>query len=425
MPFSRALWGVAGVALLLRLVFVWWAPAGLVSDADFYHGHARALAAGNGYTNADGSPAILWMPGWPAFLAALYSLFGESVRVAQVANALLGAATAACVCALGARLVDRRTGLWAGWIWALWPGVLFYVAVLFTETLFTAMFSGVLLLVVVAAQSGSRAWLAAAALGLAATVWVRSEPVAFLPVIALFFARTWGAWRPALLATAALAAVVALLVSPWTLRNWNAFGRLIPTSANAGTVFYEGNHAGAPGGNDLPAMLEFRARFAHLPLGVGDVERGAAGWREGLAFIRDHPGEALRIGFRKLWVTYASDDRAPVLIRGFEGPRRILDSHYIPLRGYIPESTMLALQGVANAWWYAVLLLAAFGAWTTRAWPPASRALVLGALATWVAIHFVMIGGARFHVPEAPLLALLAASGVRAGLDAVLAKPGE
>ena len=39
------------------------------------------------------------MPGWPAFLAALYALFGESVRVAQVANALLGAGTDVVICA--------------------------------------------------------------------------------------------------------------------------------------------------------------------------------------------------------------------------------------------------------------------------------------------------------------------------------------
>lgn len=425
MPFGRAVLGVAGVALVLRVAFVWWAPAGLVSDADFYHGHALALMNGNGYTNADGSPAILWMPGWPAFLAALYSTFGVSVRAAQLANALLGAATAALVCALGARLFDRRTGLAAGAVYAVWPGVLFYVAVLFSETLFTALFTATLLLVVIAGQSGRIAWLAAAAGMLAVSVWVRSEPVAFLPVFAWFLARARGSWRRGALEAGLLAAVLVVGIAPWTLRNARAFGRFIPTSANSGTVFYEGNHAGAPGGNDLPAMLEFRARFAHLPLGPGDVERGAAGWREGLAFVVGQPGEALVIGLRKLWVTYRSDDRAPVLIRGFEGPRRILESHYVPLRGYMPESTMLWMQRVANAFWYGVIALACAGAWRAPHWRPETRVLLLGALGTWVAIHFLLIGGARFHVPEAPLLALLAGGGLRALLHAVVAQPVE
>ncbi len=51
--------------------------------------------------------------------------------------------------------------------------------------------------------------------------------------------------------------------------------------------------------------------------------------------------------------------------------------------------------------------------------------LVFGVLGTWVAIHFALIGGARFHVPETPLLALLAGGGLVAGLDAVLSKPVE
>ena len=43
MPNGRAVLWVAGVALALRVAFVFWAPAGLVSDADYYHGHALAL----------------------------------------------------------------------------------------------------------------------------------------------------------------------------------------------------------------------------------------------------------------------------------------------------------------------------------------------------------------------------------------------
>lgn len=425
MPDGRAVLWVAGVALALRVAFVFWAPAGLVSDADFYHGHALALLNGNGYTNADGSLAVLWMPGWPAFLAALYSVFGPLVRAAQLANALLGAGTAALVYLLGVRLFDRRTALVAGALYAVWPGVVFYVAVLFSETLFTAMFTSAILLTVIAAQTGRAAWLAAAALALALTLWVRSEPIAFLPVFAWFLARARGSWRRGALEAGLLAAVMLAGVAPWTLRNARAFGQFVPTSANGGAVFYEGNHAGAPGGNDLPFSLEFRARFAHLPLGEGDVARGAAGWREGLAFVRSNPGEALRIGGRKLAVTYATDDRAPVLIRGFEGPRRILESHYVPLRGYLPESSMLWMQRIANGFWYVVLALALVGAWRVRSWPAETRVLVPGLLGTWLAIHFAMIGGARFHVPEAPLLALVAGAGLLALLDAVLAKPVE
>jgi len=423
----RAVGAIVLGAGILRLAFVAWAPDGLVSDADYYHGHALALMNGNGYTNADGSPAVLWMPGWPAFLAALYSVFGASVRVAQVVNALLGAATAGVVAALGARLFSPRTGWIAGVVYALWPGVLYYVAVLFSETLFSFLLATLFLLIVIAAraQVHARRWELAAGAVLLVGMWVRAEPVAFLPAIALYLAQARASWRSAAVTTGLLAAIVVVGVAPWTLRNAQAFGRFIPTSANGGSVFWEGNHAGAPGGNDLPAMLEFRARFAHLPLGEGDVERGRAGWREGLAFIRDHPGEFAAGAVRKLAVTYRGDDRAPVLIRGFEGPRRILPSHYIPAHGYLSESVMLGLQRVANAFWWGLLALVAVGLTTLRDWRPETRTLVFGVLVTWLAIHAVLIGGARFHVPEAPWLALLAAVGLERLLHAVRRQPGE
>jgi hypothetical protein len=86
---------------------------------------------------------------------------------------------------------------------------------------------------------------------------------------------------------------------------------------------------------------------------------------------------------------------------------------------------MLWMQRIANGFWYVVLALALVGAWRVRSWPAETRVLVPGLLGTWLAIHFAMIGGARFHVPEAPLLALVAGAGLLALLDAVLAKPVE
>lgn len=419
-PFSRAVLGVTGAALAVRLGFVLLTPDGLVSDADFYHGYARALARGASYVNADGSPAVLWMPGWPAFLAALQLLFGPAVLVGELANALLGALTAGVVCALGSRLIQPRVGLLAGVLYALWPGVFYYAAVLFSETLFAALFwSGVLALAIASSEGQrGRTWLVGGALLVSAATWVRSEPLLMLPVLALYL------WRSALLRPGGsrrgavnallLVSLVGLLLVPWTVRNALVFGRFIPTAANGGTVFYEGNHAGAPGSNDLPAMLEFRKRFGHLSLGEGDVARGAAGWSEGFAFIRAHPLEFLGIAALKLRATYATDDRAPVLIRGFEGSRRVMPSHHVPLLGYMSESAMLRLQLVANVYWYGVLALAAFGLAGAMSWPRETRLLLLGLWAGWLVIHVVMIGGARFHFAETPILALLAAQGITA-----------
>ena len=72
----RAAVAIVFAALTVRLAFVLWAPDGLVSDGEFYHGMAWSILNGHGFSNLDGSAANLWMPGWPAFLAAIYGVFG-------------------------------------------------------------------------------------------------------------------------------------------------------------------------------------------------------------------------------------------------------------------------------------------------------------------------------------------------------------
>ncbi|MBW2415719.1 MAG: hypothetical protein JRG76_14535 [Deltaproteobacteria bacterium] len=158
------------------------------------------------------------------------------------------------------------------------------------------------------------------------------------------------------------------------------------------------------------------------------MECNREGLRLGLGFVRDHPGEALQIAARKLALTYGGDDRAPVLIRGFEGPMKVLPSRHVPVYGYLPESFMIAMQRGSNVYWFAMLALVAVGLSGVAGWRPESRILVLGAMLTWVGIHAALIGGARFHQPETTLLAIVAALGVermRGWLHPVLAKPVE
>jgi hypothetical protein len=106
--------GVLGLALGVRLAFVLWVPGAPTGDGFVYVLYAHSIERGDGYTNLDGSPGILWMPGWPAYMAALYSVFGPGGRVVLISNALLGAATALLVAALGARWFGRRIGVVAG-----------------------------------------------------------------------------------------------------------------------------------------------------------------------------------------------------------------------------------------------------------------------------------------------------------------------
>lgn len=109
---------------------------------------------------------------------------------------------------------------------------------------------------------------------------------------------------------------------------------------------------------------------------------------------------------RKLRLTYSGDGAALQSIRG-TGP---------PAEWKIEPATAVWLGALCDAFWFAALAAAAVGPAGFRGWPPGTAPLLLGPLLTFFALHVVLLGGERYHAPEVPFLAVLAAC----GLDRVL-----
>src|SRR5262245_58368769 len=81
---------VAGA--VLRLLWISTGNTHLTMDSAWYDWLAVSLAAGHGYY-LNGHPFAYFPIGYPAFLAALDSLFGHSLFVAKLANVVLSLAT--------------------------------------------------------------------------------------------------------------------------------------------------------------------------------------------------------------------------------------------------------------------------------------------------------------------------------------------
>jgi len=227
--------------------------------------------------------------------------------------------------------------------------------------------------------------------GLAALV--KAEPLVLLPVFGLFAACALprGAWVAPL---ALWLLGLALVLAPWAARNHAHFDRLIVTSASGGTNFWIGNHRGGNGGNELGHEQAFRDGNRRATTAETNLAQNDAGWAEGLAFWREHTAEALATLPNKVWLTYSSDGGA---VRN--------------LAKTLERPTRLRLRAIANAYWWGVLALAAYGVSLAGRWPPRARVLVCGVPLAWFVIHLVFIGGPRFHAPETLSLAVLAAAG--------------
>ena len=391
---------VAGVALRVAWVLVF--PAPYTSDgADYYHlgGH---LARGETYHSAAGYAE--WPPGYPLVLALHFAVLGVGSLGVTVANLLLFAGALLVVHALALRLLGEGPARLATLLFALWPNLVASAGVASKEMVLVLFLPLVLLLYLQVDEKPDEkrtpAGRAAAALGagLALGFSILTQPGVLLMVVVFpvfeLLRRTPVLRLAGKLALLAVGTVI--VVAPWTLRNYRVFHQPVLVSSNGGSVFYRSNNPLATGGFIPDGERSLR--------GYDELTASRLGYQWGKEWIREHPGQFLRLGVRKQ-VLFLGDDAGSV----YETLKRGLK-----LGGGLYAVSKL----VANAWWLAVwvLVLAAFLAHRPIPWHRRQEVvLFLLAILYFWAIDSVFESGSRHHLPVVGLLAILAAgaAGVR------------
>jgi 4-amino-4-deoxy-L-arabinose transferase-like glycosyltransferase len=260
-----ALAAVLVLALAIRLGFVYaqtqhqlLAVTTMAPDSARYLSLADSLLAGEGFSYHGREPTAADPPGYPLFLAGLAAAFGPGLWPVYLAQALLSAATVWLVAALARRLFGPGAGLAAGLLAAVDPLLFLFVATPLTETLYTFLAAGFLLLA--APPAGPVRGLAA---GLAAGAAALTRPVV------AGFALLLPAWRLARpggrMAAALMAAGFCLLLGPWVARNWAALGEFVPLTTRGGLELYAGNAPDSTGGSG--GHLSWGQDVARLPPG--------------------------------------------------------------------------------------------------------------------------------------------------------------
>ncbi|HEV3480987.1 MAG TPA: glycosyltransferase family 39 protein [Candidatus Acidoferrales bacterium] len=153
----------ASTGLALRAFFVFCFPASGSGDAPFYIELAWNWLK-NGvygvYTDGRLIPVDARVPGYPAFLAAIFSIAGKSPNAVLLAQAVVDLAACFLIALIAARLAPessrRRVAIAGLWLAALCPFTANYTAVVQTETLIIFLTSLALLLLMEALAGTSR-----------------------------------------------------------------------------------------------------------------------------------------------------------------------------------------------------------------------------------------------------------------------------
>jgi 4-amino-4-deoxy-L-arabinose transferase-like glycosyltransferase len=234
-------------AFALRLVFYFRFPH-VTGDTLVYGDIARNWLDHGifGLTHSDGvHPTLIRLPGYPAFLAACFVLFGrEHYHAVLLVQIVIDVVTCFFIADLARRSVSEGAGRWAFLLPALCPFTANYTVAPLAETLsifFVALALDAAVAGFLASEEGRDSWSAWAWCGVAVSAGILLRPDGGILLVALGLFLLWQMWQhPAQRARLFWAGALVLAISiaplvPWTIRNWRDFHRfqpLVPQSAS-------------------------------------------------------------------------------------------------------------------------------------------------------------------------------------------------
>lgn len=397
-PRSLSLPVILGIAFVLRLVWAAFVPVVPVSDPAAYYDLARMLLSHGVYGFEPDLPSAKWPPGTAAFYALVFAVPGPDFATAKAINVLISLLNIWLVWAVGRVYFNDMTGRVAALAMAVWPQMIFFTTLLASEPLFICL----ILSAVLCWERGGLSrigWLVAAGVFFGLACYVRSVGL-LLPIILTLGALLSASVRlhVALARLVIVGSVMAALIAPWSMRNQAIFGQSITMSANFGSTLYMGNGPGTTGRHGSVAMSD--ALLEQLE-GLSQPERSDVQKELAKEAIFADPGAFVLRSLVKLRIVH---DRETIGVEWNRGG--------LAQTGVGPGGAT-ALKLVATAYWWVILLAGLSGFIWHVIFGSGWRFLVSPPVFVWgyfAGIHSIVLAGDRFHMPQAPFIAMIAAA---------------
>ena len=393
-------------------------------DTPGYLEPARALLETGRFSLSpeDPTPMYVRTPGYPAFLVPILWLTGSEWAISPI-QAVVSLLAVAVTVLVGWRLIGKTAGLVAGVVVALDPLQFLSAGTIMTESLATVVLSAIVAIgaMVFALRRPSQVPpVALFALGVLAGIATMVRPTfwfypgALVALLALRFRRL--GWRPLAIRLLAFLVPVVLVVGGWQLRNhatvdsWDVAGisdinpycyNAAEVEATADGIDYDQvrRRLGCPALFSDPFAASVCTRTEGYGCWMPDPDAAGQGFdawgSDGISIMLDHP----------VWT-------AKMLAEGVAG--QVAGSGQSKLTWYLGIDGSPPITFSLFVWAWVLWAFAAVGAVAgLRSRYRAFWVFLIVTIGYVILISTGKAGDARFRTPLVPLIALLAALGVR------------
>ncbi|MGO9642259.1 MAG: ArnT family glycosyltransferase [Candidatus Acidiferrales bacterium] len=275
---------------------------------------ARSIAAGEGFSSPlrwfRSGPTAWFGPVYPYLVAGVFKLFGiysyTSYVVLQALNCAFTALTCIPIYLAGKRSFGTGVALCASWLWVFLPTALFFPIIWIWDTSLSALWMALLLYATLKLRDSARTidWIGYGALW-AGGAMINPALVAVLPALGIWLVLGYRKRALPWLRVAAVGSLVFLAgISPWTIRNYVVFHKLIPFRSNLGLELWLGNNAETVDNDswdqhpndDLNEGLKYKQ--------LGEIQYMQQKQHEAFAYMRAHPAHDALLTFHRFISTW-------------------------------------------------------------------------------------------------------------------------
>jgi len=284
---------------------------------------ARSIAQGHGFsspTDLDSGPSAWTAPVYPYILAGVFELFGiytaAAAWVILAFNSVFAALTCWTIFLVSERVYGNAVARWAAWTWAVFPYLIYWPVRVVWEASFSTFLLTVALWLAIrmvdSEQPTRRDWIVFGLLwGLIALT--NTALIILLPFFLAWMSLQLPAGANRYSGAAVCLGVFVLCLIPWTVRNYEMFGRFILIRDNLPLELYEANNNASSGlwtrnehpGNDPATMRRFQE--------LGEIRFMDEEKRELQEFVREHPEKVLVFTLERVWYFWAAPPQATVV----------------------------------------------------------------------------------------------------------------